>query len=200
VEPVSPSQPRTPDLLWRVAIRDPAISAPALESVATSAFAALSLGSSLTEVAGALLGLFGLAIIVYVAIPVLKTLGTCWSALIHARLVPSNQQRGNRRRRRKQSVPTSRSASKPTMCRCPRRERAAPSARSVAWCSASVWSVPDGSGLLRLGASSVQTDRKRSPSDRLDDQQMIRRPIATSRHPRSTTAAHRDQRRDSTPG
>jgi hypothetical protein len=29
-------------------------------------------------------------------------------------------------------------------------------ARSVAWCSASDWSAPDGSALLRLGASSVQ--------------------------------------------
>ena len=33
-----------------------------------------------------------------------------------------------------------------------------PTARSVAWCSASIWSAPDGSGLLRLDASSVQTD------------------------------------------
>src|SRR5215211_9359234 len=33
-----------------------------------------------------------------------------------------------------------------------------PTARSVAWCSASIWSAPDGSGLLTLGASSVQTD------------------------------------------
>jgi hypothetical protein len=32
-----------------------------------------------------------------------------------------------------------------------------PTARSVDWCSASVWSAPDGSGLLTLGASSVQT-------------------------------------------
>jgi len=30
--------------------------------------------------------------------------------------------------------------------------------RSVAWCSASVWSAPDGSGLLTLDGSSVQTD------------------------------------------
>jgi hypothetical protein len=30
-------------------------------------------------------------------------------------------------------------------------------ARSVDWCSASVWSAPDGSNLLTLGASSVQT-------------------------------------------
>ena len=32
-----------------------------------------------------------------------------------------------------------------------------PTARSVAWCSVSIWSAPDGSGLLTLGASSVQT-------------------------------------------
>jgi hypothetical protein len=32
-----------------------------------------------------------------------------------------------------------------------------PTARSVAWCSASIWMVPDGSGLLTLDASSVQT-------------------------------------------
>jgi hypothetical protein len=33
-------------------------------------------------------------------------------------------------------------------------------ARSVAWCSASIWSAPDGSALLTLGASSIQTDRE----------------------------------------
>jgi hypothetical protein len=33
-----------------------------------------------------------------------------------------------------------------------------PTARSVAWCSASIWSAPDGSGLLTLDASSIQTD------------------------------------------
>src|SRR5512132_2241714 len=33
-----------------------------------------------------------------------------------------------------------------------------PTARSVGWCSASIWSAPDRSGLLTLGASSVQTD------------------------------------------
>jgi hypothetical protein len=33
-----------------------------------------------------------------------------------------------------------------------------PTARSVAWCSASIWMAPDGSGLLTLEASSVQTD------------------------------------------
>jgi hypothetical protein len=32
------------------------------------------------------------------------------------------------------------------------------STRSVAWCCASIWSAPDGSGLLTLEASSVQTD------------------------------------------
>jgi hypothetical protein len=47
--------------------------------------------------------------------------------------------------------------------RCARREGfEPPTARSVAWCSASTWSAPDGSGLLRLGASSVQTDLDRS--------------------------------------
>jgi hypothetical protein len=33
-------------------------------------------------------------------------------------------------------------------------------ARSVAWCLASIWSAPDGSGLLRLGASSIPWDRE----------------------------------------
>ena len=32
-------------------------------------------------------------------------------------------------------------------------------ATSVAWCSASIWSAPDGSGLLTLDAASIQTDR-----------------------------------------
>jgi hypothetical protein len=35
-----------------------------------------------------------------------------------------------------------------------------PTTRSVAWCSASIWSAPDGSALLRLGASSIQTDQE----------------------------------------
>jgi hypothetical protein len=44
-----------------------------------------------------------------------------------------------------------------------RREGFEPStARSVAWCFASIWSGPDGSGLLRLDASSVQTAPDRS--------------------------------------
>jgi hypothetical protein len=33
-----------------------------------------------------------------------------------------------------------------------------PTARSVAWCSTSIWSAPDGSGLLRLEAPSIWTD------------------------------------------
>jgi hypothetical protein len=33
-----------------------------------------------------------------------------------------------------------------------------PTARSVDWCSASIWSAPVGSGLLRLGESSIPTD------------------------------------------
>jgi hypothetical protein len=101
VQPVNPFQPRPPGLLGHIAVRDRAMSAPALESVAPGAFAALSLYSSLGEVAGALLGLLGLAIIVYVAIPVLKTLGTCWSARIQARLMPSNQQHSSHSRCRK---------------------------------------------------------------------------------------------------
>src|SRR5215213_6498836 len=35
-------------------------------------------------------------------------------------------------------------------------------ARSVAWCSASIWSAPVGSGLLTLDASSIQTAPDRS--------------------------------------
>jgi hypothetical protein len=42
-----------------------------------------------------------------------------------------------------------------------RRERfEPPTARSVAWCSASIWSAPDRSGLLTSEASSIQTDRE----------------------------------------
>ena len=45
-----------------------------------------------------------------------------------------------------------------------------PTARSVAWCSASIWSAPDGSGLLTLDGV-VGPDRSRPvPLDRLDDQ------------------------------
>ena len=52
-------------------------------------------------------------------------------------------------------------------------------ARSVAWCSASTWSAPDGSGLLTLGASSVQTDREGS--------RRIVRMINEMTRPRATT-------------
>jgi hypothetical protein len=41
--------------------------------------------------------------------------------------------------------------------RCSRTARSRSTTRSVAWCSTSVWSAPDGSNLLTLGASSVQT-------------------------------------------
>jgi hypothetical protein len=42
--------------------------------------------------------------------------------------------------------------------RCARREGfEPPTARSVAWCSASVWSAPDGAGLLTLDGPSVKT-------------------------------------------
>jgi hypothetical protein len=37
-----------------------------------------------------------------------------------------------------------------------------PTARSVAWCSASVWTAPDGSGLLTLDGSSIWSDLDRS--------------------------------------
>jgi hypothetical protein len=43
-------------------------------------------------------------------------------------------------------------------------------ARSVAWCSASNWSDPDGSGLVTLDASVDPDGSRRVPSDRLDDQ------------------------------
>jgi hypothetical protein len=42
------------------------------------------------------------------------------------------------------------------------QHRHGPTARSVAWCSASNWSASDGSALLTLGASSVPSDRERS--------------------------------------
>jgi hypothetical protein len=35
-------------------------------------------------------------------------------------------------------------------------------ARSVAWCSASIWSTPDRSGLLTSDGSSIQMDREGS--------------------------------------
>jgi hypothetical protein len=41
---------------------------------------------------------------------------------------------------------------------------------SVAWCSASIWSAPDQSSLLRFGCLVGPDGSRRSPSDRLDDQ------------------------------
>jgi hypothetical protein len=38
-----------------------------------------------------------------------------------------------------------------------------PTARSVGWCSASIWSAPDRSGLLRLEASPIWSDPDGSP-------------------------------------
>jgi len=47
----------------------------------------------------------------------------------------------------------------PTRSGCARREGfEPPTARSVAWCSASIWSAPDGSSLLTLDASSIWSD------------------------------------------
>src|ERR687897_748264 len=57
-----------------------------------------------------------------------------------------------------------------------------PTARSVAWCSASIWSAPDGSSLLTLDRSSIWLDPDRSLSDRLDDQteDQAGQPVRTS--------------------
>ena len=71
------------------------------ELIAPGACAWYILGSSPAEIAYIFLGLFGLAVVVYVAVPVLKTLGVCWSARIEARLMPSKQSRGRRRRPRR---------------------------------------------------------------------------------------------------
>jgi hypothetical protein len=47
----------------------------------------------------------------------------------------------------------------PTRSGCARREGfEPPTARSVAWCSASIWSAPAGSGLLTLDGSSIWSD------------------------------------------
>jgi hypothetical protein len=43
-------------------------------------------------------------------------------------------------------------------------------ARSVAWCSTSIWSAPDGSALLTFGCLVDRVGSRRVPSDRLDDQ------------------------------
>ena len=44
-----------------------------------------------------------------------------------------------------------------TWALCAPRGIRTPTARSIAWCSVSIWSAPDRSGLLTLDASSVQT-------------------------------------------
>jgi hypothetical protein len=62
-----------------------------MELIAPGACAWYTLGSSPAKIAYVLLGLLGLAVVVYVAVPVLKTLGICWSAKIEARLMPSKQ-------------------------------------------------------------------------------------------------------------
>jgi hypothetical protein len=71
------------------------------ELIAPGACAWYILGSSPAEIACVLLGVLGLAVVVYVAVPVLKTLGVCWSARVEARLMPSKQPRGRRRRTRR---------------------------------------------------------------------------------------------------
>jgi hypothetical protein len=72
--------------------------------VAPGACAGYSLGSSPAEIASVLLGVLGLAVVAYVAVPVLKTLGRCWSARIEARFMPSRRRpcrcRRTQRRRR----------------------------------------------------------------------------------------------------
>jgi hypothetical protein len=45
-----------------------------------------------------------------------------------------------------------------------------PTASSVAWCSTSIWSAPDGSGLLTFGCLVDADGSRRALSDRLDDQ------------------------------
>jgi hypothetical protein len=52
------------------------------------------------------------------------------------------------------------------------------STRSVAWCSASIWSAPDGSGLLTLDASSIWSD----PDGSRRIVWMIKRMIKQSSH------------------
>jgi hypothetical protein len=74
-----------------------------LESVAPGAFASFSLASSPTKIVCALLGLLGLAAVTYVAIPVFKTLGICWSVKIEVRLMRSRGQGGRGRRRRRRT-------------------------------------------------------------------------------------------------
>jgi hypothetical protein len=61
------------------------------ELIAPGACAWYTLGSSPAKIAYVLFGLLGLAVVMYVAVPVLKILGMCWSAKIEARLMPSKQ-------------------------------------------------------------------------------------------------------------
>jgi hypothetical protein len=71
-----------------------------VESLAPGAFAWFSLCSSPTKIASVLLGLLGLAVVVYLVVPLLKALGVCWSVKIQARLMPSRRQRSRRDRNR----------------------------------------------------------------------------------------------------
>jgi hypothetical protein len=63
----------------------------AMEALVPGAFVYV-LGSSPAKMAYALLGLLGLAVLVYVVIPVLKALGASLSTRIEARLMPPNQE------------------------------------------------------------------------------------------------------------
>jgi hypothetical protein len=61
-----------------------------------------------------------------------------------------------------------------------------PTAKSVAWCSASIWSAPDRSGLLTLDGSSIQTD----PDGSSRIVWMIRRMIRRQMQPRTRRQVH----------
>jgi hypothetical protein len=69
-----------------------------MESVAPGAFAWFTLCSSPAKIASVLLGLLGFAVVAYLAVPVLKALGVCWSVRIQARFMPSGRQRSRRDR------------------------------------------------------------------------------------------------------
>ena len=71
--------------------------APVMDSVAPGAFAWFTLCSSPAKTAFVLLGLLGLAVVVHVAVPVLKALGVCWAAKLQARLMPSGRPRSRRK-------------------------------------------------------------------------------------------------------
>jgi hypothetical protein len=62
-----------------------------------------------------------------------------------------------------------------------------PTARCVAWCSASTSSAPDGHDLLRLGASSVQTDR-------VGSRRIVRMTIGMTKPGRDDPSASQDRR------